>query len=591
MRMRYFNLLLLLTLMLGATGLSAQQTEKISPSLRTAFQERGQADFLVVLKAQAELPASVRGLRKEERGWLVYEAARNLAERTQPRLREMLKQRAVPYQPYWVVNAVRTQGDEALARAIAALPEVAQLQLNPRFQLDVQEGSGAAISWRNDAVEWGIEKIGADQVWELGFTGQGVVIGGQDTGYEWNHPALKTSYRGWDGTQADHNYNWHDAIHEIDSLNGPPYEAFANPCGLDSAVPCDDNNHGTHTMGTMAGQESGEGVSIGVAPDARWIGCRNMERGWGSPASYLECFEWFLAPTNLDGEAPNPALAPHIINNSWACPAIEGCVPENFDLLATAVNNLRAAGILVVVSAGNSGSNCGTISTPAAIFPNSFTVGATRQNDTIANFSSRGVVTIDSSGRLKPNVAAPGVGIRSAIRSGGYASLSGTSMAGPHVAGAAALLISANPQLAGQVELIEEILQNTAKPMLSDQDCGGVPGTSVPNAVYGFGRIDVLAAVEAALGITDTEDAVPENSTMLAFPNPADGTINLQLSHMLQTDGLLRLFDAKGQLLRQQPWPVAQPLLLLNLEELPAGIYSCQLTEGDKVWATRFIKK
>jgi serine protease AprX len=98
-------------------------------------------------------------------------------------------------------------------------------------------------------------------------------------------------------------------------------------------------------MGTMVGDD-GQGNQIGVAPQARWIGCRNMEAGYGSPASYIECFEWFLAPTNLEGESPNPDLAPHVINNSWSCPEMEGCTPENWDLMQTVIANLRAAGVV-----------------------------------------------------------------------------------------------------------------------------------------------------------------------------------------------------------------------------------------------------
>jgi serine protease AprX len=122
------------------------------------------------------------------------------------------------------------------------------------------------------------------------LSGQGVVVGGQDTGYQWDHPAIKSQYRGWDGVEADHAYSWHDAIHEdLGSLD-------LNHCGFDSPVPCDDHGHGTHTMGTIVGGADNVGTQIGVAPGARWIGCRNMENGWGTPATYSECYEWFMAP-------------------------------------------------------------------------------------------------------------------------------------------------------------------------------------------------------------------------------------------------------------------------------------------------------
>lgn len=122
-------------------------------------------------------------------------------------------------------------------------------------------------------MEWNLQLVGADQVWALGATGQGVVIGGQDTGYDWDHPALIEQYRGWDGLSADHNYNWHDAIHSNSGFND---------CGADSPEPCDDNRHGTHTMGTMVGDD-GAGNQVGMAPGAEWIGCRNMDEGVGTP--------------------------------------------------------------------------------------------------------------------------------------------------------------------------------------------------------------------------------------------------------------------------------------------------------------------
>ena len=117
----------------------------------------------------------------------------------------------------------------------------------------------------------------------------------------------------------------------------------------------------------------------------------------------------------------------------------------------------------------------------------------------IASFSSRGPSTYD--GGLKPNIVAPGIttslsfGILSTVPNGGYSYKYGTSMAAPHVAGVIALLISANPSLAGDVDAIEAILRDTAVPLTSSQGCGGDGPTDVPNHVYGYGRIDALAPI------------------------------------------------------------------------------------------------
>ncbi|MEY4904667.1 MAG: hypothetical protein RLZZ292_2482, partial [Bacteroidota bacterium] len=267
-------------------------------------------------------------------------------------------------------------------------------------------------------------------------------------------------------------------------------------CGFNLLAPCDDHYHGTHTMGTMVGKD---GVNeIGVAPDAQWIGVRNMSTGDGTPSTYIDAFQWFLAPTKIDHTSPDPSKAPHVINNSWGCPTAEGCNPSNYATMETAVNNLRAAGVVVVVSAGNEGSACSTVQNPAGIFAGSFSVGATDVSDVIAGFSSRGPVTVDGSNRLKPDISAPGVNVRSCKPANTYGSLSGTSMAGPHVAGAVALMISANPALAGQVTQIESILKNTANHLLTTSTCGGTANVT-PNNVFGHGRINVFAAVQTAL--------------------------------------------------------------------------------------------
>jgi len=437
---------------------------------------------------------------------------------------------------------------------------------------------------RSQEPEWNLIDIGADQVWAMGYRGEGVVVGGQDTGFDWQHPTLIRQYRGNQGGTVDHNYNWYDAIHEY----SPLHAEATNPCGLSITEPCDDNVHGTHTMGTMVGEDT-QGNQIGVAPKAQWIGVRNMERGYGNPFSYLEAFQWFLAPTDVNGDKPNPDLAPHVINNSWYCPDLEGCNESNIGLLEMAVENLRAAGIVVVNSAGNFGSDCGTITELPAVFPASFAVGATDINQQIATFSSRGpVYRTDGSILIKPDVAAPGVNVRSASLNGGFSAFSGTSMAGPHVVGTVALMISANPDLAGQVDSVEAILRRTARPRFSNQDCGPLVGDQSPNAVFGYGIIDARAAVEAALqfvvsGTTSNSSAMD----LRLYPNPTRGMLRLTRSD-LQVVMDLRLVNMQGQVLGQKRWAQGSTTLDWNLD-LPPGLYLLHYRWRDKSYTKKLV--
>lgn len=554
---------------------------KVDTSVLQATQAGKTIEMLVVMKAQADLTATPATASKIEKANYVYQQLKSTQEQSQKRLLAELEQQSVLHQSLYIVNLVWVVGDYMLLERLAQREEVARIAANPVVQMSAPL---AASDQENtpqsrNGIEWGILKISASEVWNLGYTGQGAVVGGQDTGYDWMHPALSQKYRGNINNTVDHNYNWHDAIREIHFLNAPNSQ---NPCGLDIKVPCDDNNHGTHTMGTMVGSTTDN--QIGVAPDAQWIGCRNMERGWGTPFTYLECFQWFLAPTNSNNQNPNPSKAPHVINNSWGCPSEEGCTTSNFELLEVAVNNLKTSGVVVVVSAGNSGRNCATVNTPSAIFENSFSVGASQITDSIANFSSRGPVLVDNSRRTKPNVVAPGVGVRSAIRGTGYSSFSGTSMAGPHVAGTVALMISANPDLAGQVETIETILEETAIPFQASENCGTARGI-FPNNVYGYGRIDALAAVKKAIALKK-QQVSDKNTNFKIVPNPFSGQVEFVADEAAVRQ--LRLFNTAGSLLLLVNWNDAQ--LSLDLSAYPNGVYWYEIVEENLIVRGKLLK-
>ena len=490
--------------------------DKVAPWVLENTADGKTSEFLVVLNEQADLSGAERLATKAEKGRYVYETLYRTALQTQQPVLDWLKANEVEYRSYYIVNLIWVKGDRNVALGLAARPEVGRVEGNPRIKNFPDEPPATAAKRPNssETVEGGVAFIRAPEVWAAGFTGQNMVIGGADTGYRWDHNALKNKYRGWNGTVADHDYNWHDSIH-----------SGGGSCGANSAAPCDDNGHGTHTIGTAVGDD-GAGNQVGVAPGARWIGCRNMDQGSGTPATYLECFEFFLAPYPVGGTPAqgDPAKAPDVTTNSWGCPPSEGC---SANTLQSGVEAQRAAGIIMVVAAGNSGSACSTVSDPPSFYDASYTVGALdHTTGLIASFSSRGPVTADGSNRVKPDITAPGVNIRSATRTSttSYGNLSGTSMATPDVAGAMALLLSALPSLQNQVTDAEGYLDDTAVAVTSTL-CSS---SGTPNNVYGFGRLDVKAAIDLALTtISPTMQTVaPMGGSGLINVNAPTATVN-----------------------------------------------------------------
>src|SRR6266508_2118243 len=378
-------------------------TDRIAPKVLADTADGKSTSIVILLTDQADVSAAYDMKDQDARGWFVYNTLTQHAARTQIGLQGFLKSRGVTYQSFWAANMMVATAHRSLVDQLAARPDVARIDSNQPtrwIEEPVVEKLGISSDSTNttDTAEWGVLNVNAPAVWALGFTGQGIVIANEDTGMRWTHNALKPKYRGWDGSSADHNFNWHDSIH-----------TGGGSCGANTVAPCDDNGHGSHTTGTTVGDD-GAGNQVGVAPGAKWIGCRNMDQGNGTPATYTECFQFFIAPTDLQGQNPNPALRPHVMNNSWGCPPSEGCVTRAE--LETIVNNTEAAGIFVEVSAGNSGPGCSTVADPPAIYSASFSTGAIDISNVLASFSSRGPSTFYDPNLLKPNISAPGVNVR-----------------------------------------------------------------------------------------------------------------------------------------------------------------------------------
>ena len=595
----------------GASAAADFWWQKVEPSVLEQA-AAGPVAFLVVLDRQANLQALTVGRAKAEKTRAAVDALRGLAVDTQAPVVELARAAGAEHRAFWIVNMVRVRGDVALVERLARLDGVARVI--PDGVLSRAEpiagdldGAGAAppspgppVPPRRPArtphapqapaaVEWHVSIVSAPSVWAQGVRGAGAVIGSMDTGFEWVHPALMRQYRGWLRNTTVHDYNWHDAIH----LNG-------GSCGVNSTEPCDEDGHGTMTMGIALGDD-GVGNQIGIAPEARWIGCRCYEPIRRTHLSYVsECFEWFVAPTDLGGNHADPSRAPHVIYNSWVCDPDEGCADPL--VLRQIVQNVRAAGIVVVASAGNSGPFCASITAPPAIYADALTVGATNSADRMANFSSRGPVEIDASDRLKPDVVAPGQNLRTSSVGGDYTELfSGTSFSGPVVAGVIALLISAVPALEGDVERLEQIIRETADPILSTQDCGGTPATTRPNNVIGHGRVNAYAAylraIESQTAIEPRREPDPTTAPPPRFgfgpprPNPFNPhvRVDFDLPEAERVD--ISVHDAVGRLVRHVSRGAALAAGRYAAtwdgcdaagREMPSGVYFLRLQAGPR---------
>ncbi|MDW8068076.1 MAG: S8 family serine peptidase [Anaerolineae bacterium] len=431
----------------------------VDPALARALAQADPNDILpaiIILREQAEPQQAIRLATSPEqaRAHLVADLIA-LAERSQTSLRAYLESeraagRVESYTPFWIFNGLAVRARPETLRALAARPEVALLRLD-RYQQYLlsspggERGGDAAGGW-----EWNLTRIRAPEVWAtLGISGTGAVVASMDTGVDWLHPALQANYRGYNPHgPAWHRGNWYDPA-------------------TGSLYPIDDHGHGTHTLGTAVGREG-----LGVAPGARWIAVKMLDRhGYGYDSWIHAGFQWLLAP------AGDPTLAPDVVNCSWGD---ENGFSTEFqqDLRA-----LRAVGIFVVFANGNSGPRPGTVVSPASL-PEAFAVGATDSGDRVAYFSSRGP---SPWGEVRPHVVAPGVEVRSALPGGIYGTMSGTSMATPHVAGLVALLRAVSPTL--DITRTAFLITSTAVPL----------STTIPNNDSGWGRIDAFAAVSALM--------------------------------------------------------------------------------------------
>ncbi|RPE28862.1 S8 family serine peptidase [Kitasatospora cineracea] len=441
---------------------------QVDPALTSAVAGSQEATFFVVLKDRADLGKAKGKGPHAAKARAAYQELQDTAQRSQGALKKYLDEQRVGHQDYWIANAVQVTGDAKLIAKLAKRDDVQKIVKAKTYHVDDTQVSAAtaATDAGDGTPEWGVQDIEADQVWsQYDARGEGIVIANVDSGVQYDHPDLVANYRGnnGDGTFTD-DYNFYD-----------PTGSCATP-----STPCDNNGHGTHTMGTMVGKNG-----IGVAPNAKWMAAKGCESSQCSDEYLLKAGQWILAPTDHNGNNPRPDLAPNIVNNSWG-----GGDTTFYQDIVEAWNS---AGIFEAFAAGNDGdgSTCSTAHAPGSQAP-SYGVGAYDVNGKIASFSGFGPSLVD--GSAKPNISAPGVNVRSTWPGSQYMAESGTSMATPHVAGAAALLWSAAPSLIGDIDATRALLGQGARDV-DDTHCGGTAGM---NNVWGEGKLDVLKSVDLA---------------------------------------------------------------------------------------------
>ncbi|CAL8080282.1 unnamed protein product [Orchesella dallaii] len=377
------------------------------------------------------------------------------AERSQKGVLKLLSSHS-DVKSFWISNQVFVKGaDSELVQLIAEDDQVESINEEAIAHLD-EPFDKKVVETLADEHQWGVVKIQAPEAWaELGgLNGNGVVIATIDTGVRVTHEALIDNFLG--------DYGWFDP-------------ATKTP------APTDNNGHGTHTTGTIAG-----GKGIGVAPGVKWASCRGcVSICWQS--DLLACGEFFACPTLADGTNKDCTKAPNLVSNSWV--TARGSTWYN-----EVIEAWHAAGIIPIFSNGNSGPDCSTAASPAD--QNVIGVGSTTIDDAISSFSSVGPTAV---GRMKPDVSAPGSNVISAYYTSdtAYASMSGTSMACPHAAGTIALLQTRDKNLS--YAQAKQFLEGNTDTNLqfTGRTCADIGDNVFPNHVFGSGRVNALKSVRA----------------------------------------------------------------------------------------------
>ncbi len=466
---------------------------QIDPQALAELDSKGATDFFVQLRAQADLSAAYEIKDWSERGWYVYNALQAAAKAQAPII-AFAQARGLTYKTYLANNSVflyKATLDDL--NQLAARSDVYQIRANHTYVIEEnvpEQNEPRTVYWNMDELEpnSGLFGMQSRQVWEqFDVRGEGIVVANIDTGAFYQHVGLDRQYRGNltgnIGGPYSHDYNWYMPT---------------SGCG-DGTYPCDNNGHGSGTMGIMVGETEDLAEQVGAAPAAQWIACKGCESTSCSDAALTGCADWMVAPTRIGGADPNPDMRPHVVNNSWGG---GGC--DNW--YQSYVNAWRAAGIFPAFSAGNTVA-CNAVGSPG---DNPGAFGTAAHSSAGLNQYAGGPSCYypnpscdPDAHEVDPHINSPTFGRTTGNTAGAYYNLSGTSGASPHTAGCVALMWAANPSLIGGIDETFRILEQTADRTWTDSrnqgNCGkpACAGTDpYPNYEYGWGYLDCLAAVD-----------------------------------------------------------------------------------------------